>query len=217
MSAMSKPTGREPRRDAGRPRGEPILDAVLSRALEELAEHGLANLRVDRIARAAEVNKTSVYRRWPTREALVAAALERVLGDLSLELADTGSLRGDLVRLAETVAAFLSQPAGRGLARAAFAESESPELAALAKGLLERQAIGPAADLVRRARARGEWREDVAPDLLLSMLVGAILHRSMLEHRAASKAWLSAIVDVLLMGVTPRDTAGRRAGAERKG
>lgn len=55
-------------REAAGGRGEPIADVVLERAIEEFAAVGMAALRVDQVARAAEVNKTSVYRRWPTRE-----------------------------------------------------------------------------------------------------------------------------------------------------
>jgi AcrR family transcriptional regulator len=79
---------------------------VLARTLEELVAHGIEGANVDRIARAAEVNKTSVYRRWPTKEALVAAALERVADRLGVELPDEGSLVSELRTLGRTVASF---------------------------------------------------------------------------------------------------------------
>ena len=61
------------RRDAGRARGgEPIVDAILEHTLADLARAGIDGLSIDRIARAAAVNKTTIYRRWPTREGLVA-------------------------------------------------------------------------------------------------------------------------------------------------
>lgn len=201
---MSRPLKRKPRRDAGRPRGAFIAEAVLACTLEELASHGIENLSVDRIARAAEVNKTSVYRRWPTRAALVAAALERVHGEVSVQLADTGSLRGDLMLLVGAVAALLEQPSGRALARAAFAESGAPEIAALAVRQLESQARGPAHELFERARARGEWRSPVPPEVVMAAVVGGLLHRTMIEHRPASGAWLAALVDLVVGGVAPR-------------
>lgn len=200
----AKPRTRKPRRrDAGRPRGAAVTDAVLERTLEELATAGLAQLSVDRIARAAEVNKTSVYRRWPTREALVAAALERVLGDLTLAQTDTGSLRGDLVGLGASVAALLERPTGRALARAVFAELEAPSIAALARRELEASASGPTLAMIARATARGEWREDADPMALMAMLVGAILHRVLFERQEPSRAWLDKVVDIALRGVRP--------------
>ena len=192
------------RRDAGRPRGEPIAEAVLDQTIEELARVGVSQLNIDRIARSADVNKTSVYRRWPTREALIAAALERVLDDMTMQVPDTGSLRGDLLALGELVAAFLQQSAGRALAQAVFAESLAPSIAALARRQLEASAGEPTLAMVQRAVARGEWRPGVSPVTLLSMLVGAVLHRIMLEREKPSTVWLAGVVEILICGVQSR-------------
>lgn len=202
-----KRTQRVTRRDAGRARGAPIAEAVLTRTLEELATAGLEGLSVERIARRAEVNKTSVYRRWPTREALVAAALEGILDDVASNVPDTGSLRGDLLGLLGRVARFVGQPAGRAVVRAALSESAEASVAALAAARLSQQAGGPVRDLVARARARGEWRRGVSAEQLVSMLVGAILHRAMLEHGSLTKRWLGSLVDLALHGVLPREPA----------
>jgi AcrR family transcriptional regulator len=190
------------RRDAGRPRGEAVTDAVMLATLEELGASGLAKLSIERIAIAAEVNKTSIYRRWPTREALVAGALEYVLVDLEGADVDTGSLRGDLTALATAVVEFLIQPTGLALARAAFAESSSPELAAMAARQFARGAEVPLHALVKRAMARGEWRRAVAPEAALSMLIGALLHRVLLEHQPAIGPWLDDVVDLLSAGLS---------------
>ncbi|MCU0687659.1 MAG: TetR/AcrR family transcriptional regulator [Polyangiaceae bacterium] len=215
MAAVtSRPVKRTPRRDAGRPRGAFIEDAVLARALEELAEHGVDNLSVERIARAAEVNKTSIYRRWPTRAELVTAALERAHGEVIVKLVDTGSLRGDLTLLAESVAALLEQPQGRALARAALADAGAPEVVALATQRLERQARQPLHALIERARARGEWRTHVTPGVLLAAVVGGLLHRVMVERRPASGAWLAELVD-LVVGGTATPAAAPRCGSSR--
>jgi len=196
---------RGPRRDAGRARGAPIEEAVLTRTLEELASAGLEGLSVERIARRAEVNKTSVYRRWPTRGALVAAALEGVAGNVAAQLPDTGSLRGDLLGLLEQVAGLVGHATGRAVVRAAFSESSESEVAALAARRLKQQATGPVRVLVARARARGEWRAGVKGEQLIFTLVGAIIHRAMLEHGEISKRWLASLVDLVLLGVLPRE------------
>jgi AcrR family transcriptional regulator len=191
-----------PRRDAGRPRGAPILDAVLSRTLEELVAYGIEGANVDRIARAAEVNKTSVYRRWPTKEALVAAALERVADDLAMALEDRGSLRQDLELLAENVAALLESPLGRSLARAVMAESVGSELAALATRKIDRPRESIDA-LYERARARNEWRDDVAPETVLATLVGALLHRSLIERARITPGFVAELAGLVARGLRP--------------
>lgn len=194
------------RRDAGCPRGEAIEETVLARTLEELTAHGIDGASVDRIARAAEVNKTSVYRRFGTREALIAAALERVAGDVSAKLADQGSLRKDLERVAFLVATLLEAPFGRSLARAAFSEAANDEIASLAVREMDKPRAAAIA-MVERARARGEWRSGVGPEVVLAALVGALLHRVLLERATLSPSFLRQLVDLLASGVMPRDAA----------
>ncbi len=91
----------------------------------------------------------------------MAAALERVHDDLVAGLPEAGSLRGDLLAMAEGIASLLRKPLGRELARAAFAEDAESELATLAASRLGGRAAGPVLQMVRRARERGELRDDV--------------------------------------------------------
>ncbi len=188
------------RRDVGRARGAPIADAILEHALDELLEHGVASLSVDRIARAAEVNKTSIYRRWPTREALIEAALARVLSELSLQLEDTGSLRGDLVAMVTTVARFMESPRGRALSRATLgASSDRPLMGVPTEG----DGVAGAATLFARAVARGEWRTDADPTVVLPALLGAITQRVIVERQDPTHAWAAALVDLFVRAVAP--------------
>lgn len=204
QSALVRRGTRQKRRDAGRPRGAPIVEAVLAETLKELAESGLEGLSVHRIARRASVNKTSVYRRWATREALVAAALEGIVGSVASRVADTGSLRGDLLSLLAPVAGFLSGATGRAVLRAAVSESSASSVAALAARKLRQRAASPVVKLVARAKARGEWREGVRGERLVFVLVGALIHRAMLEHGSLDRRWLGSLVDLVLFGVVPR-------------
>lgn len=198
------------RRDAGRARGAPIVRAVLARTMEELAESGLERLSVERIARKAQVNKTSVYRRWPSRGELVAAALEQVLSGMAAQIPDTGSLREDLLGMLEAVSRLAGSPAGRGLMLAALSPASGDSVAALAARKLEAQASGPVRTLITRAQRRGEWRRGAAAEVLLSSLVGAVLHRSMLERQPVTRRWLASLVDLVLLGVAPREAAIRQ-------
>ncbi len=197
-------TRRATRRDAGRPRGAPIADAVLAATLRELASAGVEGLSVERIAREAEVNKTSIYRRWPTRESLVAAALEGVAAQVAGQLPDTGSLRGDLLALLRTVAELVGSPLGRGLLHAALTETSEAAVAALAADRLGRGTTAPAHAIVKRAKARGEWARRARGEQLVHALVGAVIHRAVLEHGSLDRRWLGSLVDLMLYGALPR-------------
>ena len=200
MAAASPPR----RRDAGRPRGQHVTDAVLEATLAELATSGLDGLSVERVAQRAQVHKTTVYRRWPTREALIAAALEGLAVDTAARAPDTGSLRGDLLGLLSRVSGLLGRPEGRAVARAALGAPAEAHVAALAARRLEAPPAAAIEALVARAQARGEWRPDVPADLVFPMLVGALLHRTLLEHADPGTAWLESVVDLMLAGVAPR-------------
>jgi AcrR family transcriptional regulator len=192
----SAPTPPDPprRRDAGRPRGPAVVAAVLAAVRTELAETGFEGLSVERVARRAEVNKTSVYRRWPTREALVAAAMEGLLDDFGAS-PDTGSLRGDLHALAAPIAELAARPDGVALLRAA--------LSTTASAAASRRMDAPGRSvfsIAERARARGEWRAGVDPQQTIFTLVGAIIHRTLLEHASPTGEWLDGLVDLVHHG-----------------
>jgi AcrR family transcriptional regulator len=192
-----------PRRDAGRARGKPIEQAILAATLDELAEHGLEGLSIPRIAEASEVNKTTIYRRWPTKESLVAAALEGALRESAGQLEDTGSLRGDLRSLLAAVVERMRSPAGRALALAAMADSSAIAVTELSgdPGVRGQEA---ALGLVARAAERGEWDpERHLPDAVFAMITGSVMHRVLLERQPLGEAWIETVVDVVVRGLAP--------------
>lgn len=192
------------RRDAGRARGEALAQTVLSATLDELAAVGVEALSIERVAERAEVNKTSIYRRWPTREELIVAALEHATTDVVAMPADTGSLRGDLLALLKRVGDLVTHPRGRAILRAGGSERGDVRIRLLAQERLMAQAMLPVQSLVERAQARGEWRQGVRGEVVIFALAGAVMHRVQMESAKVSPAWLSSLVDVMLLGVLPR-------------
>jgi AcrR family transcriptional regulator len=187
------------RRDAGRPRGRPIEEAIVSATLQELALHGLEGLSIPRVAAAAEVNKTTVYRRWPTREALVAAALGTALREIAVQVEDTGTLRGDLAVLVQIVATRMGSPEGRALVRAALGASFGGVEPGVPTEDREHAAI---LALVARAAARGEWDPARhAPEAVLAMVTGSVMHRVLMEQQPMTPSWAEAVVDVVVRGL----------------
>ena len=135
-------------------RGAPVVDRVLDLALQALADHGYAGWTVPEIAARAGLNKTSVYRRWPTKGALVVAALGRSLGH-DAALPDTGSWREDMYQMTAAAVEWATSPVGRGVTRALRDEVDEPEVRALLGAMMSQRGDAPAA-LFRRAQARGQ-------------------------------------------------------------
>jgi AcrR family transcriptional regulator len=138
-----------------RRRGAALEQAILHAAVEELTESGYAGLTMDRVARRAGTNKNAIYRRWPNRAALGAAAYRRMVRG-NLRLPDTGTLRGDVLALLRQINRGLSSPNGDILRALLASASDDPELLAQ----LRQQAIGGGSaiwlTLLGRAVARGE-------------------------------------------------------------
>lgn len=191
------------RRDKGRPRGQAVVNRILESAILELARQGPIGFSVDRVAAAAELNKTSVYRRWPTKGALIAAALEAVQMRVSSALPDTGALRTDLIALVAAIAAFAESAAGRGLLSAIVSQDKIPEIASFASIQIAAGLSAPAGDIFTRAISRGEWSQDVRPEQLLSLIAGAVIHRIFLEQLPLTSSWTEGLINIIWFGIAP--------------
>src|SRR5260370_22680311 len=91
----------------GRPRDSAVDRRVLSAAWDLLNARGYAGLNVDEVAERAAVAKTTLYRRWPTKDHLAVAVAAEMLGEVPLP--DTGHLRRDLTDFAAELAASLNR------------------------------------------------------------------------------------------------------------
>ncbi|MEU8707692.1 TetR/AcrR family transcriptional regulator [Streptomyces sp. NPDC048565] len=148
------------RRAAGaqRRRGAVLEEAILRAAAEVLRESGFAGLTMDEVARRAGTNKNAIYRRWPNRVALGAAAYRRMT-EVETTVPDTGSLRGDALELLRRANSTWSSPYGEILRGLIAAAGGAPELLAeLREGQdPEGGAYGAAwTTALGRAVARGE-------------------------------------------------------------
>lgn len=153
-------------------RSQRVVQQVLAATVAELAESGYRAFRMDAVSAAAGVNKTTIYRRWPGKQQLVAGAIDwmrRVVHDVPLP--DTGSIERDLVEAFRRKVSFKSRVEGQAWARL-LAEKHDPEVEpVIGDAVKERSATWYA--MVTRAIARGELPAGTDPRLLLGML-GAI-------------------------------------------
>jgi AcrR family transcriptional regulator len=185
-----------------RRRGAPVVARVLDATLEDLAERGYARLSVPDVAARAGVNKTSVYRRWPTKPALVAAALSRALGH-DAPLPDTGDLRGDMRAFTLAAVAWAASPVGRAVLQTLHGEAGDAELRAVVSALLQARAASPLA-LFTRAQSRGELAADADVSLALTVIAGAIWHRMVIEAAPVSPAFVERLVALVAGGLGAR-------------
>lgn len=200
----------KPGRASHRSRGAPVVSAVLGVTLDELARVGYAALTVEQVAVRAGVNKTTVYRRWPTKAGLVEAALAAAAGDAPT-IRESGDIRSDLLAVARRASATISSPRGRGVLRVLLDACPEPDLMALTSAIRKRF-DAPWRRLIGRAVLRGTLRPGVDPDLLLDTLSGWIIQRLFRERAPVTAEHLRRLVDLLLLGVYPRTSRAARPG-----
>src|SRR5260370_3898327 len=114
----------------GRPRDSAVDRRVLSAAWDLLNARGYAGLNVDEVAERAAVAKTTLYRRWPTKDHLAVAVAGQMLGEVPIP--DTGDLRRDLTEFAAALAASLNQVRMAGAPRRRTAARLPPQPGAAA-------------------------------------------------------------------------------------
>lgn len=188
---MRRPGGRSAR----------VRSAVYAAAIAELTEEGYAGVSPARIADRAGVHRTTVYRRWPDLDHLLAEALLDQ-ADVAIPIPDTGNLRDDLRELLTEIAQFFDHPAGRQRLQALVAgAARSPQAAALASDIwLRRFELGTA--VLTRAIERQHLRADIAATTLMECFLGPLYLRLLLTGEPIDDAFIDAIIDIGLTGVS---------------
>ena len=200
----------EPRRGRGRPRTPGAEERIIEAALEEYGEHGWAGFTMDGVARRAGVGKSTVYLRWQDKDSLLTEAVSSRVS--SITAVDTGSLRGDLVQIAENVLRQFRDPAGWASLRITFdAAGAHQRLGRFTENVAEVQ-VDAVDKIVLRAQERGEVGPNVVGNWVAACLYGAATMetlRARLEDRQLGDDEIiqraNEIVDLVLLGAMGRN------------
>ena len=172
---------------------------TLAATIEELAESGYPSLTLDAVARRAGVHKTTLYRRWGTREALVLEAMLSLV-DERVPVPDTGSLREDLLALATAAAATAGTPAGEAVVRAVVAAGPHDEALAEANDRFWTERLALDGAIVERAVARGEVAPGTDPRTVIEAVLGPLYFRRLVTGSPPDREFVERIVDLVAMG-----------------
>ncbi|MGA9521272.1 MAG: TetR/AcrR family transcriptional regulator [Myxococcaceae bacterium] len=205
-------------RAPGRPPSETLGPAILEAALQELGHAGYAGFSIEGVARRAGTAKTSIYRRWANKEALLAEAVRADLSRLeSAAEEDTGSLRGDLRLHVRRVAAFLTPARVNAIAGLAFGSRVSSELASLMSNLTVQSEARTFRRLVGRAIERGELDRAPTGELALRVLPALMLQQLLFLSRPVSDRFATALVDEILLPILNRAQAKKTPAPKQRG
>jgi AcrR family transcriptional regulator len=192
----------------GRPRSADADVAILAATRVALAELGWGGVTMGDVAARAGVAKTTLYRRWPSKNELVVDAVA-VLFD-ELEMADLGSLRADIESVVQQFADLLARPESQSALLALFAEaSRDPAL----RQRVRESIIHPQKRLVHQGRAAAQARGELAPDaspeaaredvdIIFDTIAGTVEHRMLVSGECADPEWISRFTTLLLAPLT---------------
>jgi len=174
--------GHELPRKPGRPRSAQAHQAILSATLELLAEVGFQALSIEQVAARAGVGKMTIYRRWPSKDALVTDAIRSIQADMPV--IDTGNLRDDLITMYRTALQSLhATPMIRPLYLRLLSEwSSNPPVFQVFVSQLILPRFHQFVAMAEKAQARGEIRPDVDLQLAVDLLIGPMLFRWMIAN-----------------------------------
>ncbi len=206
IHGVARSTTNTPRRRGPSSR---VRAAAIAATLAELAEGGYSALSLEKVARRAGVHKTTLYRRWGTREELVLEAMLERAGE-HISVPDNGSLREDLLELARTAAANAASPEVAAMARAVAAESPREGRLAEANSRFWAERLALDGVIVERAMERGEVETGTDPRVVIEAVLGPIHLRLLLSGEPVDQSFLEGVVDLVVGGA-----AGRGPGRSR--
>jgi AcrR family transcriptional regulator len=205
--------GTDEKRPPGRPRSEKSRQSILRSTLKLLKQQGgFPELSIEAIAADANVGKTTVYRWWPTKAALVADAFSASADD-ELRFPNTGSVQRDMrLQMRRLIRIFRSRR-GKVVAALLAGGQSDPELIEAFRDRFLWPRRKQAYQTLQRGIDRGELPADIDLDLVLDSLYGPIYMRFLIRHDKLDESFADEICALVLNGLKCRSHR-RNQGAQ---
>ncbi|GGZ36554.1 TetR/AcrR family transcriptional regulator [Streptomyces poonensis] len=183
-----------------RRRGAVLEHAILEAALDQLSTVGWNGLTMEGVAAGAQTGKAAVYRRWPSKEDLVADALQAGLPRFDENL-DLGSVREDLLELCRRAREAMYSRSGSAL-RSVIHECDTAQVERFHRVIVD-GVVEPTVELLRKLISRGIERGEVRPGAANSYVFDAVPAMMMYRSKMCASEWeerdLEEMIDQLMM------------------
>ncbi|MFS0896865.1 TetR/AcrR family transcriptional regulator [Mycolicibacterium litorale] len=180
-------------------RGRQRADAILDATLQLLAEVGYDQLTIDAVAGRARSSKTTIYRRWPDKSALVCAALVSASERHPEMQAGARELRSDLFALTGIFAKIADGEDSRAFASLLAAAQQDETIATTMRVTAVQPRRRDCRDVVQRAIGRGELHDPKLADVLFDLVMGQTMVRFLLLADGFDEARQADFVDRTLI------------------
>jgi AcrR family transcriptional regulator len=200
-----------PRR--GRPRDATARDAIVEAALTLVAERGFQAATMDAIAARAGVGKNTIYRRWASKEELIADALGELTAELDLQQGD-GLYDQLLERIRDFAHVFADPLLGRLLPGLLGELERNPAFAVAYADRVVRPRYSAIVELLERAVASGELRDGTDPEVVADLLIGPPLLRLRFPFGLPDvpRRYAEELLETIWAGIAPSSARPRGDG-----
>ncbi|MEY4581815.1 MAG: TetR family transcriptional regulator [Pseudomonadota bacterium] len=211
MERLDRPSQLARRTEGKRVHGRSarVCEAVLEAAAVELGRVGFSALRIEDVAARSGVNKTTVYRRWPTKLELVAAVIERE--SVPDQDFDHGSMEADVRATLHDLRSRLYTARHRGVIQVLLGERAQPEVAQLVRGLRQRHSA-MRQKLFERAMARGEIAIECDCAQLVEFMTSPLVTRIIHMGFEVDDAYIEVLTRFVCAGAAALGSAHAAAG-----
>lgn len=196
----------------GRPRSDRAHRAILDAALTHLVKEGFADLRLEHVAAHAGVGKATIYRRWPSKEALALDVLMQLAAP-HIAIADIGDTRAELLAAVTNAMRALTDTPFGPVIRALLSQiAMNPALGDPFRVKVVQARRDEVARVLARGVSRGDLRPDADVDVATELLVGPVYFRLMFGGELTQE-FAERVVDSVLRGYA---TIGEHTSAARR-
>jgi AcrR family transcriptional regulator len=182
--------------------------AILDATRELLAERGVHQLTIEGVAARSGVAKTTIYRRFRSKDELALAVLLQMVEQI-VEVPDVGDVRAELIGFVDGAVKILRDTLmGRVMQGLASDLATDPELGRSFRERIVAFRVAEVRRVLGRAVERGELRPDVDVELVHELLFGPVYYRLLLSGGELEPRLAERIVDTILPALTaPRRPA----------
>lgn len=166
---------------------------VLAETYRQLVQSGISGVSIDEVSRVSGISKTTIYRHWPSRSALLIDACSR-LGSAP-DVPDTGSLRGDVRALLARLSNQLQTENWSSVYPSIIDAAErDPEINAM-QAALHKAFMAPFEAVIERAKARGELGSNYVTTDLVATVVGPLFFRRWFSKEKTDERFINTIIE----------------------
>lgn len=184
----------------GRPRSEETRKLILNTAYQLLLEQGFKSVTVESIALKSGVSKTTIYKWWPNKAAVVLDGFFDAT-EILLQVPNTGSAKEDLFIQVNNLATFFTSSKGRIIAELIAEGQFDANVAAeyQKRYFTPRRLI--TRSIMERGIEKGQMKSDINIELLIDIIYAPIFYRLLITGDKIDTDYINNVLEQALKGV----------------